>query len=73
MGRIAPYGKAVTAALVAGLGAAATALSDGTISAQEGVNIAVAFLVALGAVWAIPNGTTPPAEYDGKHEAPPGR
>ena len=60
MGALAPYAKAVTAAVVAGLSAAAAALDDETISTQEWVTIAIAFFVALGAVWAVPNKPLPP-------------
>lgn len=55
MKKIAPYAKAVTAAVIAGLTALVTALDDGSVTAQEGVIIAIALLTALGAVWAIPN------------------
>lgn len=54
------YAKAVVGALVAGGGAIATALEDGAISAQEGVLAGVAFLVALGVVWAVPNAPADP-------------
>jgi hypothetical protein len=47
------------AALVAGLTALATALDDDTISSQEWLTGAIAFLVALTAVWAIPNKPSP--------------
>jgi hypothetical protein len=56
--KLAPYLKAITAALVAGLGAVAAALDDDSLSTQEGVTVAIAFLVALGAVWAVPNKTS---------------
>ncbi len=49
------YIKAILAALVAGLSALATALDNGAISAQEAVTAVIATLVALGAVYAIPN------------------
>ncbi len=55
MKKIAPYAKAITAAVIAGLTALVTALDDGSVTAQEGVIIAIALLTALGAVWAIPN------------------
>lgn len=55
MKKIAPYAKAVTAAVIAGLTALVTALDDGSVTAQEGVIIVIALLTALGAVWAIPN------------------
>lgn len=49
------YSKAVSAAVVAGLAAAITALADNTIGVPDGVAIALAVLGALGAVWAVPN------------------
>lgn len=55
MNTIAPYAKAVVAALVAGLSAVATGFADGGISAQEIVLAVIAFLVGLGAVFAVPN------------------
>lgn len=55
MEKLAPYLKALTAALVALCGALAVALEDGSINAQEGATCAGAFLAALAAVWAIPN------------------
>jgi hypothetical protein len=55
MDKIAPYGKAITGAIVAFLTAIATATADNGISGQEWVTSAIAFFVALGAVWAIPN------------------
>lgn len=58
MSRFAPYAKAVIGALVAGLGALGVALEDGAINSQEYVTIAAAFLVALGAIFAVPNSTS---------------
>jgi hypothetical protein len=49
------YLKAIVAALIAGLSSIVTALGDNTISPQEWVTAAIAFLVALGAVWGVPN------------------
>ena len=48
------YAKAFVGAAVAGLGSLQIAL-DGGITAQEWVGVAIATLVALGAVWAVPN------------------
>lgn len=50
-----PYLKAITAAVVAGLGVLALALEDGVVAPNEWVNVAIATLVGLGAVWAVPN------------------
>lgn len=47
--------KSLLGGAVAGLGATATALADGQIDAAEGVTIALAVVVALGGVWAVPN------------------
>lgn len=55
MNRIAPYAKALIGAVVAGLGALSVALEDGSISSQEWISIVAAFLVALGAIFAVPN------------------
>lgn len=55
MAQIAPYGKAVTAAIVAALTAILTGLDDGHISWSDGIAALIAFFVALGAVWAVPN------------------
>lgn len=52
---IAKYAKAITAAVVTGLGAVSVAISDDAISSQEWVTIGIAFVVALGGVWAVPN------------------
>jgi hypothetical protein len=55
MTTLAPYAKAIIGALIAGLTAIATALTDGGVSASEWVTAAIATLVALGGVYAIPN------------------
>lgn len=52
------YAKALIGALVAGLTALGTALADGELTAAEGVGCIVAALVALGAVYAVPNSGT---------------
>lgn len=60
MKNIAPYAKALIAALVAGLGVIGASLADGSwLTAQDWVSAAVAFLVALGAVFAVPNQLPP--------------
>jgi hypothetical protein len=53
--KVAPYAKAVIAALVAFLTGLATALDSGGISAAEWITSVVALLVAGGAVFSIPN------------------
>lgn len=49
------YLKAIVGAVVAGLTALQAALDDDGITAQEGIGAAIAALVALGVVWAVPN------------------
>lgn len=61
MKNVAPYMKALVAALVAGLSVIASALGlDGALSTQDFVYATIAFLVALGAVFSVPN-QVPPA------------
>lgn len=55
MDKIAPYAKAITGAIVAFLTAIATALDSSGITTQEWVTAAIAFFVAGGAVFSIPN------------------
>lgn len=47
--------KALLAAAIAGLGSLATALGDNHVSAQEGVTCLLVAVVALGAVYGVPN------------------
>lgn len=69
------YAKAILGALLAGLGATGTALTDGVITGAEWVVIGTAVVVAAGAVWGVPNATTSASDpmgfgnADGKHEA----
>ena len=51
-----PYAKAVVAVLAAALYALQAALTDGGVTAQEWVGIAVAAVAAIG-VYAVPNET----------------
>ena len=53
MTKIAPYGKALTGAAVAGLSVLLAASGD--LGWDDGLSALIAFLVAGGAVWAIPN------------------
>lgn len=55
MSYAAQIAKAIVAALVAGLTAVVTGLDDNALTAREWVTALTAFLVALGATWAIPN------------------
>lgn len=60
MSNFAPIAKALIAALVAGLGVIGASLGDGgAITAQDYVSAAIAFLVALGAVFTVPNQIPP--------------
>lgn len=76
---LAPYAKAITAALVAALTCLGTALTDGTVTASDWVAVALALLTALYAVWAVPN-ADPTGEHqdesvqppEGRHARPPG-
>lgn len=52
---MAHYAKAIVGALVAGLGALVTGLSDEALSTAEWLIALIAFLTALGVVWAVPN------------------
>jgi hypothetical protein len=56
--KISKMWKAVVGGLAAGAAAAATAVQDGTVTAAEGVTIALAVLGAYGATWAVPNRPT---------------
>ena len=63
MKNVAPYLKAVVAAFVAGLGSLAAVLVDdkslGDVTDGQWVTVAIAFLVGLGAVFAVPNQVPP--------------
>lgn len=63
MKNVAPYLKALVAALVAGLSSLSAFLVNdtalGDITAGQWVAVAIAFLVALGAVFAVPNAPQP--------------
>lgn len=63
MNRIAPYAKALTGALIAGLASLQQALDDSAVSAQEWTGIAIATLSGLALVWAIPN-----KDPEGEHQ-----
>lgn len=51
----AQYAKAIVGAIVAALTALATGLTDGHLTAVECLAAAIAFFVALGGVWKVPN------------------
>lgn len=70
MTTIAPYAKALVGALVAGLTALLPALADERLTSTEVVTAVIAFLVALGAVYAIPN-RDPAADHQDESVQPP--
>lgn len=52
--KVSRYGKFIVAAVIAGASALTVALGDDTISATEGITVALAILGALG-VYVVPN------------------
>jgi hypothetical protein len=62
--KISKAWKAVVGGLAAGAAAAATAVQDGTITAAEGITIALAVLGAYGVTWAVPNKPTSSTSSD---------
>lgn len=58
--KISKMWKAVVGGVSAGSASLVTALSDGTITPQEGLTAALAVLAALGLTWAVPNRQTLP-------------
>lgn len=70
MTKIAPYAKAITGALIAGLASLQQALDDSAVSAQEWTGVAIATLSGLALVWAIPN-KDPQAEHQDESVQPP--
>jgi hypothetical protein len=54
-GDVMAYLKAIAGAIVTGLGTLQVAYADNVITHQEIVGIAIATLVAAGAIWAVPN------------------
>lgn len=53
--KVSRYWKAIVSGMAAGTASLATALNDGTVTAGEGVTVALAVLGALGVTWAVPN------------------
>lgn len=51
--------KAIVGALITFLGSLATGLGDGSLTAQEWIYAGIAGLVALGAVYGVPNKVPP--------------
>lgn len=73
MNKIAPYAKAIIAAIVAGLGSLYQALDgDQAVTAQEWVAVASTTLAALVAVFAVPN-RDPKAQHQEESVQPPDR
>ena len=70
MTKIAPYAKAITGALIAGLASLQQALDDSAVSAQEWTGVAIATLSGLALVWAIPN-KDPNVEHQDESVQPP--
>ena len=75
MNKIAPYAKAITGAVIAGLGSLGTALTpdlDNVVSVTPGEWVAVttATLTASLLVWAIPN-KDPEGEHQDESTQPP--
>ena len=55
LGKIAPYRKAITGALIGALTMLGTALTDGHVTAAEWVAVLLAAVASGGGVWAVPN------------------
>lgn len=73
MDKIAPYAKAIIAAVVAGLGSLYQALDgDQSVTAQEWVAVAMTTLAGLVAVFAVPN-RDPRAQHQEESVQPPDR
>ena len=70
MTKLAPYGKAIIGAVVAGLNVLYQALDTGGVSGQEWVAVAIAFLTTGGVVFSIPN-KDPEAEHQDESVQPP--
>jgi hypothetical protein len=49
------YAKAIVGAIMTGLGAIAAAYTDGQITGQEWVAVAIATVGALALIWGVPN------------------
>lgn len=58
--QFAPYAKAITGTVVAGLGALGTALTDGTVTPVEWVAVATTALTASLAIWSVTNAPLEP-------------
>ncbi len=54
--KIKPYAKAIVGGVAGALGALQVAMGDDSVSVSEWIDIAEAFLIGTGVVYAIPNG-----------------
>lgn len=72
MNKIAPYLKSLIGALVAGLSSLYQALDNEVVTSQEWVAVAMATLVGLAAVFAIPN-RDPRGTHQDESTQPPER
>jgi hypothetical protein len=61
--------KAITGGLLAGLASLQAALPDG-VTQSEALGVAIAALLGLGIVYAVPNRTTPPLPEGPQDDAP---
>jgi hypothetical protein len=64
------YAKAIVGALVAGLSSLQAAMDDG-LTGQEGIGAAIAALLALGVVRAVPNSPTVTTSIVDRPDQPP--
>lgn len=65
MTKLSHIAKALVGAAAAGAGALATAAADDTVTTGEWYAVAAATLVALAAVWRVPNAEPEPEEDEG--------
>ena len=73
MSKLAPYLKALTGALIAGLASLQQALDgDNNVTAQEWTGVTIAVLSGLALVWAVPN-KDPEALHQAESVQPPER
>lgn len=59
MTNLAPYAKAIVAALVAGLTVLGSAITDGVVTPAEWIAVAIAVLGGGGLTYAVPNRPAP--------------
>lgn len=61
---LARIAKAVAGGVTAFAGAHATALADGSVTAQEWASVIIAAIVAAVGVWLVPNAAAPTEESE---------